>query len=359
MNLTLHIGHFKTGSSAIQAHFDANRRAYREQGLLYPVNGRPTPKKPNHSGIALQMLAEVGSEVDWYQKTKSYRRYRAGKKRPERAKLLDELERKAPERVFLSSEAFIRFGGRGGVPASMTKEFVDSLSPSRLAVICYLRRPDRYLESWYNQLIKLGRSPRRLSEDLDRYLDSVHVQYFDAVSYWTNALGADHLSLLSYDDVGSSLIETTVNEIGAPQLTKFAKGQTKTLVNPRIPNAFIEFVRVHNHGNRRSEAIRLAEVLSRAARTPEVAATPVYSLDLAARRRLLEVFRPIDRQLAALAGTGDTFFPDLEDMMSLASDSISDQEAFARWGLLGLETLRDDLEEALARPKARGRRGRR
>lgn len=356
MNLTLHVGHFKTGSSAIQAHFDANRKAYRAGGLLYPVAGGPTPKKPNHSGIAFQMLMDAGQPVTrWYQQTKSFRRYRAGKARPERVKLTTELEKKQPNSVFLSSEEFMRFGGGRGVPSSVTKEFVESLSPSRLGVICYLRRPDRYLDSWYNQLIKLGTSPRRLSEDLDRYINTVHVQYFDAVSYWTNLLGADHLSLLRYDDVGRSLIETTVAEIGAPRLTTLAEGDTKTLVNPRIPNAFIEFVRVYNLGNRRSSAKRLARVLSQLARIPEVAGTPVHSLDLDARRRLLETFRPIDRQLAALAGTGDTFFPDLEDMVRLDPTSISDHEAFERWGMLALEALRDDLEASLARPRARKR----
>ena len=60
MKLTLHVGHYKTGSTAIQTHFDNHRGAYRRRGLLYPANGKPLRSKANHSALAYQELHAEG-----------------------------------------------------------------------------------------------------------------------------------------------------------------------------------------------------------------------------------------------------------------------------------------------------------
>jgi hypothetical protein len=345
MKLTFHIGHYKTGSTAIQTFFDANRDRYRRNGWLYPSSGRPAPEKPNHSGVAFQTLLEADQPVaSWYTRTKEFERYQRGEVPPARALILDEIEQEQPDHVLLSSELFIRFADRTGVPVSQAKELVHSFSPEQFGVVCYLRRPDRYLESWYNQQVKLGNTPPRLADDLDYYINSVHVQYFDAVSYWTNLVGAERLTLLRYDDVGESLIERVVSGIGAPVFRNPKVLDPTRRANPRVPDAFVEFLRTYNRDRRRGRSKRLKRVLSTLGRTPEIAQTPVHFLDVAARRRLFETFQPIDRQLAALAGSGSTFFPDLEDMMTVAPYSISDQEAFDRWAFMALEALRDDLD---------------
>ena len=147
--------------------------------------------------------------------------------------------------MVLSSEEFIRFGGRRGVPAKRTTGLLSDFSPESIHIVCYLRRPDRYLESWYNQLIKLGGSPLRLSESLDRYIGSVHVQFFDAVAYWAHLPGVTQLTLRRYDEVRDSLLESTLNAVGVPEITRVEKRSEPTAdVNPRIPDAFVEFARV-------------------------------------------------------------------------------------------------------------------
>jgi hypothetical protein len=348
MKLTVHIGHYKTGSTAIQTHFDANREAYLANGLLYPLSGRPISTKGNHSGLAYQELnkAPKGYSAMWYVKSDAFRRYKRGQDLPARQQILREVERNQPDHVVLSSEEFIRFGGPQGVPVTTTRRLLQEFGADHIQVVCYLRRPDRYLESWYNQVVKLGESPLRLSDNLDAFLPTVHVQFFDAVSYWGNLTGVvDELTLMRYDDVRDHLVPSAIAAIGAPTDIESEEKGEPTEVNPRLPDQFVEFARVFNNYRRRRNIEEAWPVLNRLGHDPEIKQTPVYLLDANARRRLLEVFRPIDRQLAALAGTGDVFFPDIEDMINIDPDAISDVEAFHRWGMLALEAMRDEFDD--------------
>lgn len=351
MELTLHIGHFKTGSTAIQMHFDRHRKAYARQGWLYPESGKPMANKPNHSGLAFQELDAAGRTVArWYRSSKEYKRYKRGVATRAEDAMLAEVRQKQPDHLLVSSEEFIQFGGRHGVPADRTRALVASFGANSVHIVCYLRRPDRYLESWYNQRVKLGVSVPRLADDLAHYLGSVHVQYFDAVSYWTNLVGADRVSLLRYDDVRSDLISATIDAIGAPRLKLLERRREPVGVNPRLPDAFVEFARIYNEDRNRRGAANLRRVLTRLAHDPEIASTPVYFIDGAARRRLYEAFRPIDQQLAVLAGTGNSFFPDLEDMVKIDPTAISDVEAFERWAAMALQAVRDDAMDRGSRP---------
>lgn len=351
MKLTVHIGHYKTGSTAIQTHFEMHRAAYRRRGLLYPKAGKPLRSKMNHSALAYQELHQAGQPIGkWYRRSKEFRAYKKGEQQPARAQILQEVERKRPDHVVLSSEEFIRFGGRRGVPTKVAKQLLADFGADSVHIVCYLRRPDRYLESWYNQLIKLGQSPPRLAESLDRYVGSIHVQYFDAVSYWANLPMVNQVTLRRYDDVRHDLLESTLQAIGVPEITRLEKRkEPQQDVNPRVPDQFIEFARAFNQDRRPRGARKLRPVLARLAKDPDIAGTPVYFLDAAARKQLLETFRPIDRQLAALAGTGDTFFPDLEEMLEVDPDAISDLEAFDRWAMLAFTAVRDDFDEAQRR----------
>ena len=351
MKLTVHIGHYKTGSTAIQTHFDSHRGAYRRRGLLYPKAGKPLRSKMNHSALAYQILYDAGQPIGkWYRRSKEFQSYKRGEQEPARSQILTEVAKRQPDHLVLSSEEFIRFGGRRGVASSVAKSLLADFSADSVHIICYLRRPDRYLESWYNQLIKLGQSPPRLAESVDRYIGSVHVQFFDAVSYWTNLPGVDQVTLKRYDQVRDNLLEDTLESIGVPDVTRLERRKEPDQdVNPRVPDQFIEFARAFNQNRRPKGARQIRPVLARLAKDPDIGGTPVYFLDSPARKQLLETFRPIDRQLAALAGTGDTFFPDLEQMLEINPDAISDLEAFDRWAMLAFTAVRDDFDEAQRR----------
>ena len=317
-------------------------RSHLEEGQVMPFETELELLKKELTRLRDELLTG-----DRHLKTQRLQETQSRKLRDE---ILKEVNRKSPEHLVLSSEEFIRFGGRRGVATKVAKDLIADYSPESIHIVCYLRRPDRYLESWYNQLIKLGQSPPRLAESLDRYIDSVHVQFFDAVSYWANLPGVDRVTLRRYDDVSDNLLENTLDAIGVPEISRLEKRKEPDQdVNPRVPNQFIEFARAFNQDRRPRGARKLRPVLARLAKDPEIGGTPVYFLDAPARKQLLETFRPIDRQLAALAGTGETFFPDLAEMVEIDSSAISDLEAFERWGMLAFRAVRDEFDEAARR----------
>lgn len=344
MRLTLHIGHYKTGSTAVQEHFSRNRAAYRKQGLLYPKTGKVIRARRCHSGLAFQELHAAGRRVaKWYSATKEFNEFAAAKRKPLREAMLTEIAAKDTDHVFISTEEFIRFGGARGVPAARAEQLVGGFGAQAVHVVCYLRRPDHYLEAWYNQLIKAGRSPKRLAKSLDRFIPTVHVQFAAAIAFWAELPVVSNVSVRRYEEAKSDLIGDVVATIGAPDLGAAAKPMGRPDVNPRLPDQFVEFARRANRGSGGADRRAVNAVLSQLAEDPEIQSVPVYFLDLPARQRLLEVSRPIDRRLAALAGTGATFFADLDQMISIDPTAISDREAFRRWGRIAEAATRDKL----------------
>ncbi len=342
MKLTLHIGHYKTGSTAVQEHFARNRGAYRRRGLLYPKTGKVVRSRRCHSAVAFQELHAAGRKVArWYAATDEFRDFAAGNRPPLLAAMRSEIEAKRPDQVLISTEEFIRFGGRRGIPQRAAARLFEGFGAESVHIVCYLRRPDSYLEAWYNQLIKAGRSPKRLAKNLERFMPTVHVQFAQAVEYWAGLPGVTRVSLRRYEKAADDLIGDVVDTVGAPDVGE-GKREPQADPNPRLPDQFVEFARRFNkrHGAGNDN---LTATLSGLASDPAIGSVPVYSLDRAARERLLDVFRPIDRRLADLAGTGSAFFDDLDEIVEIDPVAISDVEAFRRWGGIAEAATRDKL----------------
>ncbi|NND02425.1 MAG: hypothetical protein HKN91_06515 [Acidimicrobiia bacterium] len=343
MKLTLHIGHYKTGSTAVQDHFARNRASYRKHGLLYPKTGRAVRSRRCHSAVAFQELHTAERKVArWYAATDEFRAFAAGKRTPLLDAMIQEIATKQPDHVLVSTEEFIRFGGPRGVPQTAAARLVEAFGADEVHILCYLRRPDRYLEAWYNQLIKGGRSPKRLARNLDRLIPTVHVQFADALAYWAQLPNVSRVTVHRYENAADNLIDDVVAAIEAPDLGDLRKSASAADVNPRLPDQFVEFARRANKQLPGGAADRAA-TLSQLAADSQIGSVPVYFLDLQARQRLLELFRPIDQQLADIAGTGATFFSDLEEMTEIDSGAISDVEALHRWGRIAEDATRDRL----------------
>ena len=273
--------------------------------------------------------------------TDEFKEFAAGS----RGRLLDtmlrEIATKQPQQVLISTEEFIRFGGPHGVPQEVAARLIDDFDADSVQIVCYLRRPDRYLEAWYNQLIKAGRSPKRLARNLDRFMPTVHVQFAKAVAYWAELPGVTKVTLRRYEEAASDLLNDVTAAFEAPDLGSARKTASQSDLNLRLPDQFVEFARRANKAGGRSR--RRNTILTDLAADPDIASVPVYFLDLAARERLLEEFRPIDERLASLAGTGSTFFADLDEMVDIDPAAISDREAFQRWRGVAEAATRDRL----------------
>lgn len=128
MNFILHIGTHKTGSTALQSFLFANKTILLKQGVLYPTTG---------------LVNNAHHNVAWTVKADDLVKTKA---------LFSEIEKEAAalgvENILLSSEEFEFIRN----PSKLQRFF--SHFP-RIKVILFIRRPDFYLESEYNQHVKM------------------------------------------------------------------------------------------------------------------------------------------------------------------------------------------------------------
>ncbi len=154
MDLTLHIGSGKTGTSSIQHFMNRNRDRLAELGHLYPES----PGRTRHArlGLFIKPDALLGNTPSWR---------RQGFASPDdfrksfQDKLIAEINASGLSRVLLSDEALY---GSPNDALRQLRSFTDGIA-ERVRVVVYLRRQDDHLISRYQQVVKIG-DLRRLGE---------------------------------------------------------------------------------------------------------------------------------------------------------------------------------------------------
>jgi len=127
--IIFHIGTPKTATTAIQNTFAANRDVLRAKGVLYPATDRPP--FPNHHKHNSLFTAVTGAGFETEQQL-----------------ILSEFEASGCHTMVLSAEGLsgIRLGQLG---------FLRQLSQGfETQTVCFLKRQDLFLESWWNQRVK-------------------------------------------------------------------------------------------------------------------------------------------------------------------------------------------------------------
>jgi hypothetical protein len=154
VDLVLHIGTGKTGTTSIQSFLHANRDRLADLGILYPRS----PGTTRHARISLSVLPEesVQRAPAWH---------RQGFTTPPEFQeevhrgLRAELAGAGLPRAILSDEALF-----GAKPAGLERlrGLTDDIARS-VRVVVYLRRQDDHVASRYQQVVKVGET-RRLVE---------------------------------------------------------------------------------------------------------------------------------------------------------------------------------------------------
>jgi hypothetical protein len=337
--LVLHIGYYKTGTTSLQDHLGHLRPVLEERGILYPRAGRPVRGDPSHGALSIQELQRAGARLPrWYTRRSKLRRYLTGTAGNARNALAAEIAASDSETVIVSSEEFVRFGDDRGVPAEQARAMLGALGVEQTTVVCYVRRPDRYLESWYNQLVKMGRPVARLSPVMRRkplprhpYYGSPHTDFDRMLEYWADVVGRDQLVVRDYDHLrNGAILDDFSAAAGVPDLGDLEVPPVRP--NLRIDNNFIEYARMWSLYRPGHDHKPLHALLARMAEDPKLPPRfDVYVLDPGARRRLHRYVSPVNERLGKLAGRPDGFFPDLDDMLTVPKRSTSDIEAFRFW----------------------------
>ena len=181
MELTIHIGPHKTGTTAIQAAFSQSAAALRRQGVLYPKRHW---RQQAHHRLAFALKGkempggdtpDLGAELE---------------------ALCHTLAEAKDEKVLISSEEFFTCS------ADAVSRLHAALNVP-VKIVCFLRRPDSFLVSCYNQKIKQPgngfaapiskylKAPRTIAPEMD---------YLGAVGTWADVFGDAAMQIEIYED---------------------------------------------------------------------------------------------------------------------------------------------------------------
>ena len=147
MEVTLHIGTGRAGSTSIQVFLRENRERLGELGVLYPR----TPGRARHLrlGLFVKSETELENSPEWYREKQSDpARFRKAFKR----RLFSEIEDSGLTRVLLSDE--ILFGSSEQALRRLSR-LTHRITES-LRLVAYLRRQDDHMVSRYQQGVKIG-----------------------------------------------------------------------------------------------------------------------------------------------------------------------------------------------------------
>lgn len=150
----LHIGTMKTGTSALQSFLNANREVLEKQGYAYPRMDVGLPRKYDYRNGRF-LVHHLGPNDKEKGNTEEIIK-NAFEQIADTAKNFDN--------IILSDETIWHYCGRD---SNFWSDLVENFTRinCEVKVIFYLRRQDLYVESLYNQMVKLNRMLTKTFED--------------------------------------------------------------------------------------------------------------------------------------------------------------------------------------------------
>lgn len=349
MKFSIFIGHHKTGSTSVQAHFARHRLDYLRRGVLYPmVEGQGMATllaealagegmdartsglnlREPHNALAFRLLQEAGGipVPPWHPHLpSSHQMFRT---------IAMQISMLRPEHVVLCSEVMSRLPMEWG--DKIMPRLSSNFGAHDLTLVMNLRRPDHYITSWHMQRMKFGHGLQPLRHGAwEEYRPGAHFQYEQVLAGYQAAFPQARLILRNYDLVRASggSVGDFLGQIGldpgAPVEEVKANGSVPhalcevnrllTLKAPGVVHAFVDHVR---------------RAAGRLALPPS---DEVEMFGPLQRATMVEAFAPIHEALSARVGA--PFFPDIDDMARLRP--IPEIEA-AR---IGLAAIKADIAE--------------
>ena len=239
MNIVLHIGVNKTGTSSLQFACSENHEALSASGILYPKIGQGYSA---HHGVAFEIHRDE-------KKNKPGDRW--GALDPGWLDCLEEMAI-GHDAVVLSSEAFHSLGN----PARVAEVF----SGHQVSVVMYLREHFGYVRSWYQQAVQGNVVTCALSD----FQGVRKASLCSVVDEWVAAFGEKSVYPRVFDRsglVGGDIVSDFFSIAPLPpvDLSSFAKAEVRK--NLSVSGNLLFFKRVANHILTRQEAIDVADEL--------------------------------------------------------------------------------------------------
>ncbi|MFW2545279.1 hypothetical protein ACN2XU_21840 [Primorskyibacter sp. 2E107] len=187
--LFIHVGHYKTGTTALQVFLAHNARKMRRHGVDYAELHQHNYK---HSmfAFALYRAAGVRTLMHGYNHPID----------PETlwARLFDTVEASPAERVLISSEEFMRLGAYPAAAGRLKAIVDEARGRIDIRIIAYLRSPDAHLRSWYNQMVKMSAATSDYNRAVCQVMEPVHYDYALALRPWAEIFGPEAVTVRHY-----------------------------------------------------------------------------------------------------------------------------------------------------------------
>gem|GEM_PF-2017200 len=291
IDVVLHIGTGKTGTTTVQEVLGRSRAALRETGTLYPrAFGRVRHLR---FGFLVRPDAELVKSPEWLRggnadtDPQELRRF---VRRRFRRELTPDVRR-----VLISDEALYR---RSVATIERVRRFTSARGGS-VRVVAYLRPHVEHLASNYQQVVK-GGAVARFDEWARSDLSHTY-EYHRFLSRWRDHLAPDRLVVRIFDPdtfVGGSLVDDFLDatglEVSSADLTSASRS------NESLSAEAVEVLRLLNchrveHQGARAGLITNTDLVARLQDVPG----PTLTLPLDDLDRFLERWAGSDRQVAA------------------------------------------------------------
>jgi hypothetical protein len=233
----IHIGHYKTGTTALQMFLSLNRKRLLKSGVDYCSEMLIHAK---HSQLAFSVYREAGVNTLMH-----------GYNEPVSAqavweRLMDYVEKSPAANVMVSTEEFMRMGAHPEA-VSILKPIVQGCQEKvDFRVIAYLRAPGAHLRSWYNQLVKMRIVTADFNTAICGGIEPIHYDYAQALAPWIDILGEDSVFLRPYREdyrLGNGLFDDFLSIFGL----KYDEGKGWEALerdpNPRLDDRLVELHR--------------------------------------------------------------------------------------------------------------------
>ena len=223
--LVIHIGSHKTATTHIQGTFAKNTKALAGMSILYPVSGQIYEahfklcwklRDPELAGVNIR-------EIDAW------------------AALIREFQKSDATTAIISSE-----------------EFGSNIDPRRLAplkelfdvtIISYLRSPDRFFQSFYNQFVKDFST--RECRTINEYLAEEPLFFLNTrtmLEPWVKVFGLAAVQVRLFDRVkrDPGIVSDFLTTLGFRNLPAFSTPNVSTLQKVSLPPDILEYLRLSN-----------------------------------------------------------------------------------------------------------------
>jgi hypothetical protein len=246
--LYIHIGHYKTGTTALQIFAVRNAAVLARGNVAYSQNLQNNAKQ---SILAFSLFHHAG--------VKTLMHGYAKPETPESVwgRLFDEMRASPMEKMLVSSEELMRLAEFPETVERLRRIVTTEGRDFDYKVVVYLRPPADQVASWYNQMVKMRQPIGDFDSALaSRHIEAVQYDYACALAPWVDIFGKDNVILRPYPSRASppeTLLIDFCRLMGIELSAEEAR--QKADPNPRLDDRMLEVVRLAQNAGTSRETI--------------------------------------------------------------------------------------------------------